>query len=673
MRKRNPVKAHWARLTLTGLLLVGASAQAPAQTPDRAASPPAAIPVEAFFSPAKLQQAALSSSGRWLAALTALPGRRVGFQIIDLDGKEPARFIEASPKDDVTWFRWVGDERLVFELSSPNDRSNDRGGNGLMAVQRDGSGTRRLIAREYENEDPFSKRRYLEPDHAYLAPAAPGRDEVIVGKWEWRNGQFSHITPLVLNITTGGTRTLLADGPRASDWFFDAQGRARVASQTEKGETTVWWADKNGVWREIVKAPSFEMPFMPFAADGDDDLLVTTRARADGSLQLRRFDFKTGLPETTPIVATPGFDTLDNTVFDRETGRVLGFTVTTDAVSQVWLSPSMKAMQAKVDAKFQGTVNTIQCSRCDGTGPVLVRVYADTQPASYVLYRPETDRWQLVGETHPDIDPRRMQPLEFHRTKARDGGDLPIWVTRPAASQRPDAKPAPAVVLVHGGPWVRGADWAWRREAQFLASRGYVVIEPEFRGSRGYGVRHYRAGFKQWGLTMQDDLTDALRFAVAQGWADGQRACIMGASYGGYATLMGLAKDPDQYRCGVAFAAVSDPRFMFDFHWSDLSSQTRQYNLPVLLGDREKDAPRFIATSPLEQVARIKAPLLLGHGGQDRRVPLDNATRMLDALRKNGKAVDWVEYKAEGHGFFFPENAYDYYRRVEAFLAQHLK
>ncbi len=663
-------RARGAAVALASCALVGSAWLAP--TPARAAAP-APLPVEAFFSPARLQQAALSPSGRWLAALAALQGRRVGFQIIDLDGKEQPRFIEASPKDDVTWFRWVGDERLIFELKSPNDRSNDRGGNGLMAVQRDGSSTRRLIAREFENEDPFSKRRYLEPDHAYLAPGAVGSDEVIVGKWEWRNREFSHITPLALNITTGGTRTLAPDAPRASGWFFDVKGRARVASQTDKGETTVWWADKNGAWREIVKGPSRNMPFVPFAADGDDDLLVTTGAPEDGSLQLRRFDFKTGKPETTPIVATPGFDTLDDTVFDRATGRVLGFTVTTDAASQVWLSPAMKALQAKVDAKLPGTINTFQCRPCDGTGRLLVHAYSDTQPGSYVLYSPAADRWQLVGEVRPDIDPQRMQPREFHRTRARDGGDLPVWVTRPAASQAPGAKPAPAVVLVHGGPWLRGADWRWSDEAQFLASRGYVVIEPEFRGSEGYGVRHYRAGFQQWGLTMQDDLTDALRFAVAQGWVDSKRVCIMGASYGGYATLMGLAKDPDQYRCGVAHAAVSDQRFMFDFHWSDISKQGRQYDLPVLLGDREKDAPRFIATSPLEQVARIKAPLLLSHGGQDRRVPLDNATRMLDALRKNGKPVEWVEYKEEGHSFFFPENEYDYHRRVEAFLALHLK
>jgi dipeptidyl aminopeptidase/acylaminoacyl peptidase len=287
------------------------------------------------------------------------------------------------------------------------------------------------------------------------------------------------------------------------------------------------------------------------------------------------------------------------------------------------------------------------------------------------MWRPQEDKWQLLGEARPDIAPARMAALEFHRTTARDGQDLPVWVTRPAGPA--GAKPAPAVVLVHGGPWVRGVVWGWHSEAQFLASRGYVVIEPEFRGSLGYGDKHYRAGWKQWGRTMQDDVTDALRFAVKQGWVDASRVCIMGASYGGYSTLIGLVRDPDQYRCGVAFAAVSEPQNMYDYHWSDFGYQTRNFNLPVLLGDRTKDAGMLADISAVRHAEKIKAPLLLAHGARDRRVPIEHAEAMLAALRKAGKSVEWVRYPEEGHGFFYDENRFDYYRKVEAFLAKHLK
>lgn len=640
----------------------GAGAQAPAQ-----------VPVEAFFSPAKLQLARLSPSGRWMASLTAPPGRRVGFTIIDLDGKQPTSFIEASPKEDVTWFRWVSDDYLIFKLRSPVDRAVRGQGAGLMAVKRDGSSSRILIAREYEDEDPFQRKRYLKPDHFYLGRGAEGTTEVMIGQAQWRNQEYSHTVPKVLDVATGAARSLPGDVPRGTNFWFDTKGNARVVSFHNEGQVTTWWADKSGAWKQISKAPAYEQPFVPMVVDGDDGLLVTTAAAGDGSTEVRRFDLAAGKPSKAVLLATPGFDEDEDGIVDLRSGRVLGFSATTDAYTQVWLSPAMQALQTKVDNRFQGSVNAIQCEPCDGKSRILIYTYSDRDPGSYVVYTPEDDKWRLLGEVRPDIDPRRMTPLELVRTKARDGHDLPVWVTRPAPVGGVAAKPAPAVVLVHGGPWMRGTAWRFDGERQFLASRGYVVIEPEFRGSKGYGVAHFRAGWKQWGQTMQDDVTDALRFAVAQGWVDKSRVCIMGASYGGYATLMGLVKDPDQYRCGVAFAAVSDPRFMYDFHWSDESESAREYDLPLLLGDRVKDAAMLAAASPLEQVARIKAPLLLSHGGRDRRVPIENAERMLEALRKNGKQVDWVLYPEEGHGFFYDENRYDYYRKVDAFLAKYLK
>ncbi len=661
---------HKRKRGMVALLVLGCCCAAVAQQPAGAGP----LPVEAFFAPAKLQDAELSPSGRWMAALTSVPGRRIGFQMFDLEGKEPPRFIEASPKDDVVWFRWVSDDWLVFSVISPSDRSFEREGTGLVALRRDGSSSRLLINREYENEDPMKRQRYLDPDHLFLALGAPGSNEIIVGQWHWDvRREFSHVTPRVINVSTGRVRTLLDGGPRADSWTFDAKGRARVARHTKDGVVTTWWADTKGEWRELSKAPVFEQPWIPRYVDGDDELVVST-VDATGSLELKRFDFAAGRPSATALLATPGFSSIPSVRADPATGRVLGLSVTTDATNAVWFSPVMKALQEKVDAKFPDNVNYIWCQDCGNTKLVMVYTYSDRDPGSFVMWRPQENKWQLLGEARPDIPPTRMAPLEFHRIKARDNAELPVWVTRPLAALAPAAKPMPAVVVVHGGPNLRGVErWAWRNEAQFLASRGYVVIEPEFRGSRGYGERHYRAGFKEWGRAMQDDVTDALRFAVKQGWVDASRVCIMGGSYGGYSTLIGLVRDPDQYRCGVAFAAVSDPRNMYDFHWSDISREGRGFSLPVTLGDRVKDAELLAASSAVDKADRIKAPLLLVHGARDRRVPIENAEIMLAALRKAGKNVEWVRYPEEGHGFFYDENRFDFYRRVEAFLAKHLK
>lgn len=663
----------WRQLALACVAAGGAAAVGAQQAP--VATEP--IPVEAFFASPKLNLARMSPSGRWLAAAQAAPGRRIGLQIIDLDGKEPSRFIEASPKDDVSWFRWVGDDWLVFRLVSPADRSVGALYEGLVSVKRDGSSTRLLIDREmktvFNKVEELHRQRYLEPNHFYMASGAPGTNEVIVGEAQYRDYQYSHTVPKLLNVATGAVRTMLDDAPRASSWTFDAKGRARLARANSEGFTTTWWADKDGKWREISKAPTYEQPFTPVAIDGDDGLLVETAAPGDGSSEIRRFDFATGKPQAAALVATPGFDTIGSPFVDDKTGRVQGLQVGTDGWNQFWFNPQMKALQEKVDAKFAGNVNLIQCRPCDGTGRLLVYTYSDVDPGRYVLYLPSDDKWRLVGEVRPEIDPRRMAPVDFQRIKARDGRDLPVWITRPAGQAGASAKPGPAVVLVHGGPWVRGRMWNFDSEAQFLASRGYVVIEPEFRGSTGYGESHFRAGWKQWGHAMQDDISDALQFAVKQGWADAKRACIMGGSYGGYATLMGLVKDPDQYRCGVAFASVVDPRLMYDFYLGVYSSNSRKFQLPIILGDKVKDAELLKAGAPVELADRIKVPLLLAHGGRDYNVPVEHGERMRDALKQRGKPVEWVVYPEEGHGFFFDQNRFDYYRKVEAFLAKHLK
>jgi dipeptidyl aminopeptidase/acylaminoacyl peptidase len=206
-----------------------------------------------------------------------------------------------------------------------------------------------------------------------------------------------------------------------------------------------------------------------------------------------------------------------------------------------------------------------------------------------------------------------------------------------------------------------------------MASRGYVVVEPDFRGSTGYGAKHFRAGLKQWGLAMQDDIADAALWAVKQGFADAKRVCITGGSYGGYATLMGLIRHPDIFRCGVQAVGVTDLELMYTSPWSDFSEALKRHGLPVLLGDREKDAAQLAATSPVKQAHRLKQPLLMAHGGEDRRVPIEHAQRMRDALRPHNPNVEWVSYPDEGHGWMLESNRFDFWRKVERFFELHLK
>jgi len=253
----------------------------------------------------------------------------------------------------------------------------------------------------------------------------------------------------------------------------------------------------------------------------------------------------------------------------------------------------------------------------------------------------------------------------------RDGLVIPVYVTSPAGSSAND--PLPAVMLVHGGPWVRGTDVSWDAEAQFLASRGYRVIQPEFRGSQGYGGNLFRAGWKQWGLAMQDDLVDSVRWAAAQKLVDPARVCIYGSSYGGYAALMGGIASPGVYKCAVSFAGVTDIDLMRDITWSDMSEDYKKYGMSVRVGDPVKDAAQFAATSPLKRVAEIKIPVLLAHGSQDRRVPIEHARKFVSAARDAGVDIEMVDYFDEAHGFFTPSNGTDFYGKLERFLAKSLK
>ena len=640
------------------------------------ASAPTLPPIEAFFGEASIMDAAMSPNGRWVVSLVSGGGLRDRLVLIDLEDKEPTKILAALKTADISDFRWVNDEWLTYSVSSTDEKSNKRKGNGLLGINRKGDRTRLLIKRDYEKvvSDRVGART-LEPDHFYMAPGLANTNEIIVGHANYdpvHGYDLVHITPLALDIENGSTRKLVDQSiPNVVHWIFDVQGRARVAVSLEdpRLHTVYWLADGAKTWSQIGKFSNLTPDWEP-AYVQDNALFVLKNTGAQAEQQLYRFNFETGKPEADALVATPGFDARVAPIVSRVSGVQHGLRVQGEVSTTLWTHPVMLEVQKKIDAMLPGRINHLRCGFCDKPDNVLVYSYSDKDPGEFLVYQISADSLQRLGKTRPQIDPQQSFGVEFHRTTARDGLSLPMWITgAPAAGQA--AKPT--VVLAHGGPWVHGGFWRWDAEAEFLASRGYLVIMPEFRGSEGYGMVHQRAGWKQWGLAMQDDLTDALRFATAKGWADSKRVCIAGASYGGYATLMGLAKDPDLYRCGVAWVGVTDPTLLFSIHWSDMSADAKRHSMPVLIGDPVKDAAMLAANSPLAQASRIKAPVLLAYGDKDMRVPIEHGERMRDALTANGNAPEWVVYQREGHGWQRKESRIDFWQRVERFLATHLK
>ena len=356
----------------------------------------------------------------------------------------------------------------------------------------------------------------------------------------------------------------------------------------------------------------------------------------------------------------------DGLIFDRRKNRVVGLGYQADRPGFVWFDDEWARLQKAIDDALPGRVNAI--SRADTRA--LVTSYSDTDPGTFYLFDIEHRKLEYLATRRPQIKPEAMPARLPVRYAARDGLEIPAYLTLPKGKAPKDL---PLVVVVHGGPYVHGATWAWSAEPAYLASLGYAVLEPAFRGSTGWGSKLFLAGWKQWGFAMQDDLDDGMDWLVSRGIVDPKRTCIMGGSYGGYAVMMGLARDPDRWRCGINFVGVTDINLMFDIAWSDFAySDFIRYTAKDMIGDPDKDAARLKAASPLENAARIKAPVLMVYGAQDRRVPLVFGEKMRDALRARGTPVEWEVYSDEAHGFLLEKNRYDFYGRVATFLEHQL-
>ena len=663
-----PLVRRILQCTLALVISAGALAQAPATTP---------LPVETFFTPNVTDSVQVSPSGRWMAIQGRVQGERATLKVIDLEGKQPPGIVAKFSRFDVSDFSWVNDDWLVFSLDDENDKSGRTSYGGLNAVRRDGEKMRALIKRQFDSAFQEQGNVALEPNNDMLAVGAPGSNEIVIGENHLSAdySEYVYQSLRTMDVSTGATRVFFKTQPeppvRMVSWLLDRKGVARVGVARQDNTYSVWWFDTKGTrWRKIAEHAWGESDFSPAYVDEQDRLFVTVLNHQTSLSELREFDFASGKPSSAVVISLPGFDADAAPIGDAGSNKVHGVRLLTDANSVAWFSPTMRAIQEKADALLPGRVNHITCHPCEAPKTVLVTSYSDTSPGEFLLYRPASGQFERIASVRPGHPDKQMANLELYRTTTRDGADLPVWITQTDNGAK---GPRPAVVLVHGGPWVRGTSWEWDPQVQFLASRGYVVIEPEFRGSTGFGDRHFRAGWKQWGQRMQDDVSDALRFAVGKGWVDAKRVCIAGASYGGYAALMGPIRDPGQYQCSVAWVGVSDPRLLYSVFWSDISDVSKAYSMPQMIGDPQKDAAMLSAHAPLEQAARIKVPVLLAYGARDRRVPLAHGERMRAALTAAGNPPEWIVYDDEGHGWRRTTNQLDFWRRVEQFLAKHLR
>jgi dipeptidyl aminopeptidase/acylaminoacyl peptidase len=628
----------------------------------------ALTPVENFFENNAFGGATLSPSGLYVAIRIGLKGQRDALVVVDLT-KRSANVVAAYADADIGNFQWVNENRLIYDLRDATQAIGDQDlGPGLYAVDKDGSKRIQLADRNHRRLSPqpwntllLAQRGAQDSDWIYVQRPMYDRD-----------GDYYGTRLRRLNTVTGEAEVASEPDFEVSSFMLDFKGEPRLSILDSDVYIRIYYRDPaSDKWRELASYARYEQArnaIRPLGFGPGGTLYVVANAGED-TAAMRTLDLATGAVSKDALVVIPGYDFDGGLVSDS---KLLGVRLTTDAESNVWFDPAMQALQKAVDQALPNTNNLITVPRRSAVSWVLVESYSDVQPSQYALFDTKTGLVDLIGKTYPKIQSAAMGQQELVRYKARDGLEIPGLLTLPAAGAR---KNLPMVVLVHGGPWVRGASWGWNPQSQFLASRGYAVLEVEFRGSTGFGMKHFEAGMKQWGLAMQNDIADGTRWAIAQGIADPQRICIGGASYGGYAALMGLVNDPELYRCAFEWLGVTDIELMYTGTWfskSDASDAYLRYGMPLMIGDRVKDAAQLKATSPIKQAARIRQPLLLAYGSDDKRVPIYHGKKFYSAVTDTNRQVEWVEYDGEAHGWSLAKNRIDFWQRVERFLGKHI-
>jgi len=639
-------------------------------------STPARPSIADFFREASFTRARLSPDGQRLLAIINDDAETSRLVVIELNDLKASKVIASFSDAPIGGAYWVNDKRLVFGIKAELG-SVKQYGSGLWAVDRNGDDLRQLISPQFESDTGTNLKggRPLPPTWAFRSTLDDDSDDVVIHQPTFdTKRQLSRVSIARLNTRSAARTALGGDAPNGvQEWVLDRDGKPMWATTMANGRLTVHRRkDSLDGWQVWDEGPVISgLDAVPQWVGPAREVYVTKNQGSKATAALYRLEVKSQRPEAAPLVALDGYDLEPSFVYDAQAKLLVGMHFLSDAPGSVWFDATMRKAQADVDKLLPATVNRLDCTRCVQVNNVLVTSVSDRAPTAYYIFNRETGSLLPLASSRPWVDPRQMARVDVQTFAARDGLAIPVQLTVPKTST---AGPRPTVVLVHGGPSARGNYWQWAPSAQFLASRGYLVIEPEFRGSTGYGFKHFNAGWKKWGQEMQDDVSDATRWAIKKGLADPKRICIAGASYGGYATLMGLIREPELYRCGINWVGVTDIELLYTVNWSDASDASLKYGMPVLVGDpsNQQELKVMRANSPLLRANEIKQPLLMAYGEEDRRVPMVHGTKLRDAIQATNKVVEWVSYTGEGHGWSHLKTNEDFWGRVERFLDKNI-
>ena len=621
-------------LPLAGLLLLSWAGAAAAQSAEQ-------IPMRDFFRNPDRAYYRISGDGKTLSFMQPWERRMNVFIQPVGSSQDPVRI--TSEKDrDITDYFWKGANRVVY-LKDVGGDENDH----VVVVDRRGG--------EPRDVTPF-----------------PGvKAQVIDALVEFPNRMLIGLNKRVkevfdayeLDLATGAL-TLVAENPgNITSWGADHTGRIRYAIATDGVEQTYLYRVTPGAPFKPVLKTTFRDQFAPqFFTANNRKLYVASNIGRD-KVAIVLIDPATGKEERVVYVR----DDVDvgGLAWSRARKRASFINFQTWKNERRYLDTDAAKLFGTLERRLPGYEVNVQSTTQDETRMIVAATNERTQGTRY-LYDRKADRLTKLGDTMPWLPEARMASTKPISYTTRDGLVVHGYLTLPNGIE---PKNLPVIMHPHGGPWYRDG-WGFDPEVQFLASRGYGVLQVNFRGSTGYGRKFWAASFKEWGMKMQDDITDGVNWLVEQGVADPKRVCIYGASYGGYATLAGLTQTPDLYACGVDYVGVAN---LFTFmktippYWKPYLEMIHE-----MVGDPDRDKALLTAASPALNADKIKAPLLIAQGANDPRVNKDESDQMVAALKGRGIDVPYMVKDNEGHGFRNEENQFDFYAAMEKFLDQHI-
>lgn len=656
------MKFRLAALLFAAALPLAAAPASGGATAAGAAGPE--LPVKTFFQAPGIASLTFSPNGKYIACLVPFE-RRMNLAVIDLE-KGTKNLLTNFKDRQATQPSWASDDRILFRVDDDGKESF-----ALYAVNRDGkdpvvlaSGYSKADSNEEVNVRFRSVLGRIEGDTKNI---------LVLANITYRD--WSDVA--TLNLKTG-TMTKLIEAPGNVDYYLrDHTGQVRIAViQKEQTRRVLYRDAKTKSWVTLGEHHMDSPGWEPLAFDGDNQTLFIWSDVGRKTKAIYRYD-TAERKQLDLVFGDDTYDALDangaaatsfssNLIVDPVKKKIVGLSYSADRTRFHWIDDEMRKIQEKLEASLPETVHRPRQFAADGSKIIYLST-SDRDSGVYYLFDRKTQKVNELAVIKPGIDPDQMAAMKPVTYPARDGLTLHGYLTLPRG--RP-AKNLPLILHPHGGPFGIRDEWNYNDEVQFYANRGFAVLQVNYRGSGGYGRAFEAAGFKKWGLEMQDDLSDGVKWCIAQGIADPARVVISGASYGGYATMAGLTLSPELYCAGINYVGVTDIELLIPRE----APPDRMYWRNTRLGKLSDpaDKKRIHDTSPVHLADRIHVPLLMAYGKNDPRVQIDHGFDMERALKKAGKSYEMIIEADEGHGFRKEESRIAFFEKVDVFLKKNV-